>query len=143
MILGTRPRADAETLNPPRATPQDVDDRVELGIELLAHLEHGELSLAEAVDRIETVTSDPAVTREILETADRRGIIDRDGDTVVPTTSDYVSFEGGDVVQREGEFTCQRCGAGITTGYFIEFDAGTHGPFGSSCIRKVTGRDDD
>ncbi len=119
-----------------------VDDRVELGVELLAHLEHAELSLAAAVDRIETVTSDPAVTREILETAERRGIIDRDGDTVVPTTGDYLSLDG-DVVSKEGEFTCQRCNAGITTGYFIEFDAGEHGPFGSSCIRKVTGREDD
>lgn len=119
-----------------------MDDRVELGLELLAHLEHAELSLADAVDRIETVTKDPAVTREILETAERRGIIDREGDTVVPTSGDYLSFEG-DVVEREGEFTCQRCGAGITTGYFIEFDAGDHGPFGSSCIRKVTGREDD
>ena len=120
-----------------------MDDRVELGVELLAPLEHAELSLAEAVDRIETVTRDPAVTREILETAERRGIVEREGDTVVPTTGDYVSFEGGDVVSKEGEFTCQRCGAGISTGYFIEFDAGEHGPFGSSCIRKVTGRDED
>ena len=119
-----------------------MDDRVELGLELLANLEHAELSLADAVDRIETVTRDPTVTREILETAERRGVIEREGDTVVPTSGDYLSFEG-DVVEKEGEFTCQRCGAGITAGYFIEFDAGEHGPFGSSCIRKVTGCEDD
>jgi len=117
-----------------------VSDRVELGVELLAHLEHGELSLAEAVDRVETVTTNPAVTREILETAERRGVIERDGETVVPTTGDYLSFEA-DVVSREGEFACKRCSAGLTTGYFVQFDAGEHGPFGSSCIRKVTGRE--
>jgi len=117
-----------------------VSDRVELGVELLAHLEHEELSLAEAVDRVETVTTNPAVTREILETAERRGIIRREGETVVPTTGNYLSFEG-DVVSREGEFTCKRCNAGLTTGYFVQFDAGEHGPFGSSCIRKVTGRE--
>jgi hypothetical protein len=116
-----------------------VDDPVELGVELLAHLEHEELSLADAVDRIETVTSDPAVTREILETAERRGLIEREGDTVVPTSRNYVSFES-DVVSKEGEFTCRRCGAGISTGYFMRLEAGEHGPFGSSCIRKVTGR---
>ena len=119
-----------------------MTDRVELGVELLAHLEHEALSLADAVDRVETVTTDPAVTREILETAERRGVIDRDGETVVPTTSDYLSFEGGDVVSREGEFTCKRCNAGLSTGYFVQFDAGEHGPFGSSCIRKVTGREE-
>ena len=117
-----------------------MDDPVELGVELLAHLEHEELSLADAVDRIETVTGDPAVTREILETAERRGVIDREGDTVVPTTRNYVSFES-DVVSKEGEFTCRRCGAGISTGYFMRLEAGEHGPFGSSCIRKVTGRE--
>jgi hypothetical protein len=117
-----------------------VDDPVELGVELLAALEHEELSLAEAMDRIETVTTDPALTREILDTAELRGVIERDGDRVFPTSHDYVSFEG-DVVSREGEFTCRRCGAGISTGYFVRFDAGEHGPFGSSCIRKVTGRE--
>ena len=59
---------------------------------------------------------------------------------MVPTSHNYVSFES-DVTTKEGKFTCQRCGAGISTGYFIEFDAAEHGPFGSSCIRKVTGRE--
>ncbi|MFB6151775.1 MAG: DUF5830 family protein [Haloarculaceae archaeon] len=117
-----------------------MNERVEVGVELLAALEHESLSLAEAVDRVETVTSDPAVTREILETAERRGVIERDGDAVVPTSGNYVNFEA-DVVSKEGEFTCRRCGAGLSTGYFIRFDAGEHGPFGSSCIRKVTGRE--
>lgn len=117
-----------------------MGETVELGVQLLAVLEHEELSLPEAMDRIETVTTDPALTREILETAEMRGIIEREGDTVVPTSGDYVSFES-DVVSKEGEFTCRRCGAGISTGYFVQFDAAEHGPFGSSCIRKVTGRE--
>jgi hypothetical protein len=120
----------------------DRTDReaVELGVELLANLEHAELDLAAAVDRIETVTADPHLTREILDTAERRGIIDRENGLIRPQTGDYVSFEA-DVVTREGEFTCRRCGAEISTGHFVRFDAGEHGPFGSSCIRKVTGRE--
>jgi hypothetical protein len=113
---------------------------VELGVELLAHLEHDELSLKEAMDRIETLTRDPAVTREILDTAELRGIIAREDGIVRPTSGQYVSFEA-DVVTREGEFTCRRCGASLSTGHFVQFDAGEHGPFGSSCIRKVTGRE--
>ncbi|WP_136716161.1 DUF5830 family protein [Halorientalis salina] len=115
-------------------------DRVALGLDLLASLEDDELSVADALDRIETVTTDPNVQREILDTAVVRGVIDREDGVVRPTSHDYVSFES-DVVSKEGEFTCKRCGAGITTGYFIDFDAGEHGPFGSSCIRKVTGRE--
>lgn len=115
-------------------------DRVELGVELLAKLEDPELSVADAIDRIETITTDPKTTREILETAEERDIIDRDGTTLRPTGGDYVRFQS-EVVQKEGEFTCRRCGSELTTGYFIRLDAGEHGPFGSSCIRKVTGRE--
>lgn len=117
-----------------------MDDTVELGVELLAHIETPELSLSDAISRIETVTTDPHVTREILDTAEMRGVIEREDGLVRTTRSAYVAFES-DVVQRDGEFTCRRCGASLSTGHFIEFDAGEHGPFGSSCIRKVTGRE--
>ncbi|MFB6178481.1 MAG: DUF5830 family protein [Halorientalis sp.] len=115
-------------------------DQVALGLDLLASLEHDDLTVAEALDRIETVSTDPNVQREILDTAEVRGIIDREDGVVSPQSHNYVSFES-DVITKEGEFTCKRCGTGISTGYFIQFDAGEHGPFGSSCIRKVTGRD--
>lgn len=114
-------------------------DRVELGVELLAHCEDGELDLSDAISRIETITTDPHLTREILDTAEMRGVIERDGGLVRPTNGVHVRFQR-DVVSRDGEFTCQRCGADISTGYFVQFDAGEHGPFGSSCIRKVLGR---
>lgn len=113
---------------------------MELGVELLAHLEHDELSVAEAVDRIETITTDPHLTREILREAEGRGVIEREEATVRPTDRSFVRFES-QVVAREGDYECRRCGAEITTGHFVELDAGELGPFGSSCIRKVTGRE--
>lgn len=116
-----------------------MDDTVELGVELLAKLE-GPVSLAEAVDRVETVTANPATTRRILEVAEARGHVEREGTTVRPQSGAHVRFES-EVVAREGEFTCRRCGADISTGHFVRFDAGEHGPFGSSCVRKLLGRD--
>jgi hypothetical protein len=118
----------------------DTSETVEVGVALLAHLEDAKLSLADAVDRVETVTTDPALTREILDTAELRGVIDREDGVVRPRSGSFVSFER-DVVRREGEFTCRRCGASLSTGHFVQFDAGEHGPFGSSCIRTVTGRE--
>jgi len=116
------------------------EDPVELGVSLLANLEHEELSLADAMDRIETITTDPALAREILDTAELRGVIEREDGLIRPKRGTYVRFER-DVVRREGEFTCKRCGTALRTGYFIRFEAGEHGPFGSSCIRTVTGRE--
>lgn len=128
-LAGVVPRAVADA------------DHIELGLELLAHLEHTELSVKEAMDRIEIVTTSPQRQRDILEEADRRGIVERDGGTVRPVASGtYVSFES-DVVVKDGEFSCERCGAGISEGHFVNFDAEEMGPFGSTCIRKVLGRE--
>lgn len=118
-----------------------VRETVELGVELVAHFEDGSLSLKDVLDRLESLTTDPAITREILDTAEMRGHIKRDDGIVRPKGGGFVSFES-DVVKREGEFTCRRCGTGLSTGYFIQFETAELGPFGSSCIRKVTGREE-
>jgi len=117
------------------------EERLELGVELLAHLEREELDIAAAVDRIETVTTSPSLTRDILDAAEKRGVIEREGGWLrVHRGGTYVDY-GSQVVAREGEFECQRCGASITTGHFVRLNAGELGPFGSSCVRKVTGRE--
>lgn len=116
-------------------------EKLELGVELLAHLEHAELPLAEAIDRIETVTTSPSLTREILDTAEKRGIVERENARLhVRRGGTYVDFDR-QVVTREGEFECRRCGATVSTGHFVRLPAGELGPFGSSCVRKVTGRE--
>ncbi len=116
-------------------------ERIELALDLLAHLEHEELELPAVIDRIETVTTDPATTREILDEAEKRGIIERDGARILTRRGGtFVRFES-QVVTRDGEFDCRRCGASVSTGHFIRFETGELGPFGSSCIRKVTGRE--
>ena len=115
---------------------------VETGVALLSRLEHDELSVADALDRIEAVTSVPERQREILETAERRGLVERDGARLRPAegAGGYVRFES-EVVVRHGEFTCRRCSAAIGEGHFVRLDPGEVGPFGSSCVRRVLGRD--
>lgn len=124
-----------------RDESDESDERVELALDLLAHLEFDELSIAEAVDRIETVTTNPTLTREILDEAEKRGIVEREnGRLRTRRGGAFVRFES-QVVQKEGDFDCRRCGCGLSTGHFIAFESGELGPFGSSCIRKVTGRE--
>jgi len=130
---------DADAGDPTPDVDSDADS-VELGVELLSKLEHPELTVAEAVDRIETVTTHPATTRRILDAAEKRGVIEREDGVVKPTGGGYLSFES-EIVTKEGKFSCRRCGASISTGYFMKLEAGEHGAFGPECIRKVTGRD--
>lgn len=121
--------------------PSDRQSKLELGVDLLAHLEADDLDLAAVIDRLETVTTNPTLTREILDTADKRGVIDRDDGRIrTRRGGTFVRFES-QVTVREGEFECRRCGAGLSTGHFIEFESGELGAFGSSCIRKVLGRE--
>ena len=117
-----------------------ADDRVEMGVELLSKLEFASVPLPEAMDRLETITTDPATQRRILDVATERGVIERSEGHIEPARGSFVRFERV-VVTREGEFACRRCGAELSTGHFIRLDAGELGPFGSSCIRKVTGRE--
>lgn len=140
-------RSGRATLKPPAAVPVGVSDaasreaKKELALDLIAHLEDEELTLAETIDRIEAVTTSPSLTREVLDEAEMRGLIDREDARIrTRTGGTYVRFES-QVVQREGGFDCRRCGASITTGHFVQFDAGELGPFGSSCIRKILGRE--
>lgn len=113
----------------------------ELGLELLAHVEDEELSLAETIDRLEAITTSPALTRGILDDAEKRGLIEReDGRLRTRSGGTFVRFES-EVVEREGDYDCRRCGADISTGHFVRFESGELGPFGPSCVRKVLGRE--
>lgn len=118
-----------------------ADEEVELALSLLARLEHGELSVKAAMDRIELVTTSPDKQRQILDLAVERGIVEREDGRIEPVaTGTYVSFQR-DVVVKEGDFSCRRCGASLSSGHFVRLDDGELGPFGSTCIRKVLGRE--
>ena len=116
------------------------EETIERGIALLSLLEHAELPLAEVMDRIELVTSEPHLQQAIITRAEEEGVIERDGVTIRPRTHEFLRFSS-DVRTKEGEFSCRRCGASCRTGYFIVFEDSELGAFGSSCIRKVTGRE--
>lgn len=116
-------------------------EKSQLATEFLAHVESETLSLPAVLDRIETVTTSPQLTREILDEAETRGIVQRKGGEVqFVGTQSTVNFDQ-QVVTHEGDYSCQRCGASLKCGYFIQFDAGDLGPFGPSCVKKVTGRE--
>ena len=119
------------------------DRKVRLGVAFVRSLDYNEIDLPDLIDRIEEAVGEaPAVTREVVERAEDEGVIQRvdgDGEPRFGVDGDGVEFED-DVVSKEGEFDCTRCGRSITTGYFVRFDDGDVGPYGSTCIRKTTGR---
>lgn len=131
---------DGDGSDPAIDRPDTREETVELGVELLAGLADDSLSVKAAVDRIESVTTNVAVTREILDTAETRGVIQREQATIQTTGGSSIRLDRR-TYTKDGEFECRRCGASLSTGYFVRFDSGDMGPFGSTCIRKVTGRE--
>lgn len=131
--------AEGDGSSRPRLADLNRDGRVALGVALLEHLERDSLPLSDVVDRIETITTNPALTREILDTAELRGVIDRDGGRIRTRRGSFVRFDR-QVVRRAGDYECRRCGANLDVGHFVRFDAGELGPFGPECVRRVVGR---
>jgi hypothetical protein len=139
------PTVDDETVDadpPSFVAPADRPraETVELGVELLAAAAEESLPLPEAVDRIETVTREPTLVREVLDTAETRGVIERDGASVRSRVGGRTIELDRRILRRDGAYDCRRCGQSLSTGHFLRFETGEVGPFGSSCIRKVTGR---
>jgi hypothetical protein len=116
-------------------------ETVELGVELLAAAAEEALPLPEAVDRVETVTRDPTLVREVLDTAETRGVIEREEASVKSRVRGPTLELDRRVVRRDGDYDCRRCGKSLSTGHFLRFETGEIGPFGSSCVKKVTGRE--
>ncbi|MFW5918132.1 MAG: DUF5830 family protein, partial [Haloferacaceae archaeon] len=74
----SEPAAAGDPESAAAAARVDREQRIELALDLLAHLEHDELELSAVVDRIETVTTEPTLTRTILDEAEKRGILERE-----------------------------------------------------------------
>jgi len=115
-------------------------DPVELGVELLSKLEFESLSVADAIDRIETVTTHPRTTREILDAAEERGVIEREDGEVYPRAAP--TCRSVRRCSRRRGVLVSALRVGDSDGLLRSAaDAGELGAFGSSCIRKVTGRE--
>lgn len=130
----------------PSKTAQD--SRIREGLEILRCMgvsagAGDEMTMADIVDRIEIITTDPHVVRQVIETAEHEGIIEverRDGRVTTNVSEMDTEKFRSLIITKEGEFSCTRCGQGLKKGYFIRRRENVEvGPFGPECVKKVTG----
>jgi hypothetical protein len=107
---------------------------VEDGIQFLVR-SNRDITLGEAIERIEIVTKNPRIVRQILDESERRSLIKREGKLIISLLSS-LECEEEKIITRKGEFICCRCGSSLVKGYFIEFNSKEWGPFGPTCVRK-------
>lgn len=114
---------------------------IDRGIEVVVALAHAEPTIADLVDALEGVVDGPDQIRTVLRRAEDEGLIEREQSSIRPGREPVDSDRRGRIIKRDGEFSCRRCSRSVTTGQFVRIGETEIGPYGSTCIRRITGRD--
>ncbi len=117
------------------------DPPLDRGVAIVAALAHAEPSIADVVDALESVFDSPDQIRTVLDKAEADGLIEREGSQLRRGRAATPTDRRGRIIKRDGEFSCRRCGRRVTTGQFVRIGDSELGPYGSTCIRRITGRE--
>lgn len=117
------------------------EETIETGVAVVAALARYDPSVADVVDTLEGELGDTDLIHTVLRRAEAEGVIEREGSTITRGAPPAGTPQPAVIATVDGEFSCRRCGRAITTGYVLRLEATEVGPYGSTCIRKVTGRD--
>jgi len=113
----------------------EVEQKVEQALLLLASVDAESISVKEAVELIELVTTVPELVRRVIAVAEERGIVKREGGRLV--IMERIAERSVQVRQRECIAKCSRCGRRISNCFFILIADSEFGPFGSECIKRL------
>jgi hypothetical protein len=116
-----------------------LTSKIDAGLELISALDATELKPIEIRDLLyNLITKDFNIIDEILEIAQQKNLLQRTEKTFLITPgSSGLEFERPKIVKQEERTNCRLCKKNLSTGYYVIFKSHTHGPYGSSCIRKI------
>lgn len=116
-----------------------MPSKIDAGLELISALGVTELKPIEIRDLLyNLITKDFNIIDEILETAQKKKLLERTEKTFLVTPgASGLEFERPKIVKQDERTNCRLCKKSLSTGYYIVFKSHTYGPYGSSCIRKI------
>jgi hypothetical protein len=116
-----------------------LSSKIDAGLELISALGAIELKSLEIRDLLyNLISKDFNIIDEILETAQKEKLLQLTEKTYLMTPkASNLQFEKPKIVKQEESANCRYCKKKLSTGYYVVFKSHTHGPFGSSCIRKM------
>lgn len=112
-----------------------IEEKAELALKLLSMAE-GELSVKEAMEIIRSVSKLNEVALQALSLGEARGIVERRGDKIYVRAKEPLEHT---IAKRECKDSCRRCGRKITLCHYILIEGEELGPYGSECIKFVSG----
>jgi hypothetical protein len=116
-----------------------LPSKIDAGLDLISALGVTELKPIEIRDLLyNLITKDFNIIDEILETAQKKKLLERTEKTFLMTPgASGLEFERPIIVKQDERTNCKLCRKGLSTGYYVVFKSHTYGPYGSSCIRKI------
>jgi len=116
-----------------------LNSKIDAGLELISALGAVELKPIEIRDLLyNLISNDYRTIDKILETAQKEKLLQRTEKTFIITPeASNLEFEKPRIVKQEERTACRFCRKKLSTGYYVVFKSHTHGPYGSSCIRKI------
>jgi murein endopeptidase len=109
---------------------------LEDGILLLLNSKKQVMTVREAVEIIEMVSKDSKYIKNVLKTAEERGLLTRSG--VNLTISEGVSrFPNPRIKRFDCDSSCKRCGLRIKNCFYVQIDDREFGPYGSGCVNRI------
>ena len=116
-----------------------MSSKIDAGLELISALGAIELKSIEIRDLLyNLISKDYNIIDEILAAAQKEKLLQLTEKTYLTTPeASTLKFEKPKIVKQEERGTCRYCGKKLSTGYYVVFKSHTHGPYGSSCIRKI------
>ena len=115
----------------------EAEQKVEQALMLLASIDAESISLKEAVEIVELVTAVPELVRRTIAIAEERGIIRREGSTLMVKERAGARGRRALVRRRKCSAQCVRCGRRISNCFFILIAGSELGPLGSECIKRL------
>ncbi|WP_456475137.1 DUF5830 family protein [Candidatus Pyrohabitans sp.] len=120
------------------AEPKSGEKKVEQALMLLTSVGAESISVKEAVEIVQLVTTVPELVRRAITTAEKRGLVKREGGRLI--IRERVLGQGKrypEVKRLECDAQCIRCGRRISTCYYLLAAESELGPLGSECIKRL------
>jgi hypothetical protein len=94
------------------------------------------ITVREAVEIIEMVTKNPKMIKNVLKTAEERGLLTRNGVNLI-ISEGASRFPNPWIKRVDCESACKRCGVRIKNCFYVQIDDREFGPYGSECVNRI------
>ena len=120
------------------AEPKSGEKKVEQALMLLASVGAESISVKEAVEIVQLVTTVPELVKKAITIAEERGLVKREGGRLIIRERVLgLGTQSMEVKHLACDAQCIRCKRRISTCYYLLVAESELGPLGSECVKRL------